>query len=138
MVPKTWTAHGKHIYGRVISLAEALEYFSAEKDIEFDNLYPVYDHPDGRVTALPVKEMNAVYLAYKLGKEGSRHGFVMMLCWLQTSMEISEVRCLSVQISIIYSHVRRPIELDQIHTSRVVSRLWTPTTTIFGQSWMYT
>ncbi|KAG3071885.1 hypothetical protein PI125_g22631 [Phytophthora idaei] len=48
----TRTANGKHIYGRAVSLAEALEYFCAEKDIEFDHLYPVYDPPDGQLRYL--------------------------------------------------------------------------------------
>ncbi|KAF1789286.1 hypothetical protein GQ600_24466 [Phytophthora cactorum] len=94
----------------------ALEYFSAEKDIEFDNLYPVYDHRmadeiDDFVAALPVKEMNAVYLAYKLGKEGSRHGFVTMLCWLQTSMEISE----TVDTETLHQHGWKGFKKERNH-----------------------
>ncbi|KAG3254192.1 hypothetical protein PI124_g1266 [Phytophthora idaei] len=81
----TRTANGKHIYGRAVSLAEALEYFCAEKDIEFDHLYPKYEADFGSsseiddfVAALPVKEMNAVNLAFELLREGSRHDLMMM------------------------------------------------------------
>ncbi|KAH7469214.1 uncharacterized protein KRP23_10652 [Phytophthora ramorum] len=35
-------------YGGV-SLDTALQYFSSEKKIEFDSLYPVYNDPDGRM-----------------------------------------------------------------------------------------
>ncbi|KAF1781597.1 hypothetical protein GQ600_1620 [Phytophthora cactorum] len=139
--PKTRTTNGKHIYGRAVSLAEALEYFCAEKDIEFDHLYPVYDPPDGQVTELPVKEMNAVNLAFELLKEGSRHDFVMMMRWLQTSMEISEVSCLSIQISIICSHVRRPILIDRTRKYRHFKDRLAFLDAYLGhirQSWMYT
>ncbi|KAG2761604.1 hypothetical protein Pcac1_g26588 [Phytophthora cactorum] len=60
---------------------QAVEYFSAEEDIEFDNLYPKYEPDFGSsseiddfVAALPVKERNAVYLAYKLGMDTNLHG----------------------------------------------------------------
>ncbi|KAL4165743.1 hypothetical protein KRP22_014453 [Phytophthora ramorum] len=38
-------------YGGV-SFDTALQYFSSEKKIEFDSLYPVYNDPDGRVNCL--------------------------------------------------------------------------------------
>ncbi|KAL4141179.1 hypothetical protein PRNP1_014301 [Phytophthora ramorum] len=96
-------------YGGV-SLDTALQYFSSEKKIEFDSLYPVYNDPDGRdvteyefgrvpthadvedfISQLPVKEMYAIYEAVCLSKEEYMHEYLWMMDWLKTSMEISEI-----------------------------------------------
>ncbi|EGZ06480.1 hypothetical protein PHYSODRAFT_341739 [Phytophthora sojae] len=92
---KTHASDGRRIYG------------SAGEQLEFDNLYPVFATPSGRerrtearcgtsididdfIIALPVKEMNDLYVAICPGEDDRAHNFIWMMRWLETCMELSE------------------------------------------------
>ncbi|EGZ17711.1 hypothetical protein PHYSODRAFT_502162, partial [Phytophthora sojae] len=46
---------------------------------------------DDFIIALPVKEMNDLYVAICRGEDDRAHNFIWMMRWLETCMELSEV-----------------------------------------------
>ncbi|KAE8880713.1 hypothetical protein PF010_g26262 [Phytophthora fragariae] len=121
------------------SLKFALSFFSSDKAIHFDALYPVYVPSDERefepefgssrdvddfVAALPVEQM------VEINSQFSRfltptHEYYWMMQWLGVSMEISEISCELLQARVKYLDRRLEIEREKLneHKARHASML---------------
>ncbi|KAG7383909.1 hypothetical protein PHYPSEUDO_003202 [Phytophthora pseudosyringae] len=121
---------------------QALEYFSSDKAIDFENLNPVYASPAGRgrirgrvwvikridvfVAALPVKPMHAIYAAQQLGKEDGWLDFLLMIRHFHDRFYFLNVYLASSR-TVLENHVERHIRMesdDAVNAATVLHHGW--------------
>ncbi|EGZ12249.1 hypothetical protein PHYSODRAFT_456793, partial [Phytophthora sojae] len=85
---------------------------------------------DDFIIALPVKEMNDLYVAIYRGENDRAHNFIWMMRWLETCMELSEITRpqTRARLKFINSNLLRYREEQDEHIERFIAMEAEPST----------